>query len=103
MSFWSRKKVIGSEYGQKFKISSFLYRQKRPRKGVLWENKTLWERIFGVDKDIDDEAGEAKILRVFGELWKIGKVKGEGVRSGYRTKGPITWAGLARFAKISAP
>ena len=85
------------------KFLLFFLDKKDQEKVFLWENKTLWERIFGVDKDIDDEAGEAKILRVFGELWKIGKVKGEGVRSGYRTKGPITWAGLARFAKISAP
>ena len=85
------------------KFLLFFLDKKDQEKVFLWENKTLWERIFGVDKDIDDEAGGAKILRVFGELWKIGKVKGEGVRSGYRTKGPITWAGLARFAKISAP
>ena len=28
---------------------------------------------------------------------------GEGVKSGYRTKGQITWAGLARFAEVPAP
>ena len=39
----------------------------------------------------------------FGELSKIGEVKGEGVKSGYRTNGLITWAGLASFAEISAP
>ena len=40
---------------------------------------------------------------VFGGLWKIGEVKRKGVKSGYRTKGLITWAGPARFAEISAP
>ena len=29
--------------------------------------------------------------------------RGEGVKSGYRTKGQITWAGLARFAEILTP
>ena len=29
--------------------------------------------------------------------------QGDGVQSGYRTKGLITWAGLARFAEIPAP
>ena len=58
---------------------------------MYWENKTLWEKLIG----------GAEILCVFGG--QIGKVKGEGVKSGYRFKGLITWAGLARFAKISAP
>ena len=40
---------------------------------------------------------------VFEGLWKIGEVKGEGVNSGYRSKGLITWAGLARFSEISVP
>ena len=41
---------------------------------------------------------------VFRGLWKIGEVKGEGVKSAaFRTKGLITWAGLARFVDISAP
>ena len=39
----------------------------------------------------------------FEGLWKIGGVKGEGVNSGYRSKGLITWAGLARFSEISVP
>ena len=39
----------------------------------------------------------------FGELGKFGEVKREGVKSGYRTNGLITWAGLASFAEISAP
>ena len=47
---------------------------------------------MGVDKDVDGGGG-AKILCVFGELWKIGKFKGEGVKSGYRTKGLFTWTG----------
>ena len=34
--------------------------------------------------------GGAEILCVFGKLWKIGEVKGEGVTSGYRTKDLIT-------------
>ena len=34
---------------------------------------------------------------------EIGKVKGRGVESGYRTKGLITMAGLPRFAEIPAP
>ena len=38
-----------------------------------------------------------------GGLWKISEVKGEGVKSGSRTKSLITWAGLARFAETSAP
>ena len=33
-------------------------------------------------------------------LWKIGEVKGEGIKSGYRTEDLITWAGQARFAEI---
>ena len=40
---------------------------------------------------------------VFGRLWKIREVKGEGFNSGYRFKGLIIWAGLAGFAEISAP
>ena len=40
---------------------------------------------------------------VFEGLWKIGEVKGVGVNSGYRSKGLITWAGLARFSEISVP
>ena len=45
----------------------------------------------------------AEILGVWILLWKIGEVKGKGVNSGYKTKGLITWAGLALFAEISAP
>ena len=37
------------------------------------------------------------------EAWKIGEVKGEGVKSAFQTKGLITWAGLACFSEISAP
>ena len=40
---------------------------------------------------------------VFGGLCKINEVNGEGVKSGYRTKGLITRAGLARFAETPAP
>ena len=39
----------------------------------------------------------------FRRLWKIDEVKGEGVKSGYKTKGLITWAGPASFAEIPAP
>ena len=39
----------------------------------------------------------------FRRLWKLGELKGEGVKSDYKTKGLITWAGPARFAEISAP
>ena len=46
--------------------------------------------------------GGAEILRVCSEVWKIGQVKGEGVKSGNKTKGLITSAELARFAEISA-
>ena len=35
--------------------------------------------------------------------WKIGEVKGSGVKTVNKTMGLITWAGLALFAKISAP
>ena len=34
----------------------------------------------------------------FGGLWKFDEVKEEGVKSGDKTKGLITWAGLSRFA-----
>ena len=36
-------------------------------------------------------------------LWKIGEVKGEGVKSAFQTKGLISWAGLACLAEIPAP
>ena len=39
----------------------------------------------------------------FGGFWKIGEVKKEGVKSGNKTSCLITWAGVARFAEISAP
>ena len=45
--------------------------------------------------------GEGGWNSVYGGLWKIGEVKEEGIKSGYRTKGLITWGGLARFAEIS--
>ena len=45
----------------------------------------------------------AEILGVWILLWNIGEVKGKGVNSGYKTKGLITWAGLARLPEISAP
>ena len=45
----------------------------------------------------------AEILCLLGGLWKIGEVKREDVKSGYRTKALITWARLARFKEISAP
>ena len=32
--------------------------------------------------------------------WKIGEVKGRGVKTVNKTMGLITWAGLALFAKI---
>ena len=44
--------------------------------------------------------GEPMCVR---SLWKIGEVKREGVESGYRTKGLITWAGVVSFAEISEP
>ena len=34
--------------------------------------------------------GGLNFLCVFGKLWKIGEVKGEGVKSGYRIKDLIT-------------
>ena len=47
--------------------------------------------------------GGAEILGVWvRRLWKMGDVKEEGVKSGNKTKGLITWAGLARFAEILA-
>ena len=36
-------------------------------------------------------------------LWKIGEVKGEGQKSGHRTKGLIKWAVLVRFSENPAP
>ena len=41
-------------------------------------------------------------------VWVRGSLKnrwgqGKGEKSGYKTKGQITWAGLAHFAEISAP
>ena len=47
--------------------------------------------------------GGAEILGVDSGVWKIGEVKGEGVKPGYRTNGLITWARLARFAEIAVP
>ena len=41
--------------------------------------------------------GSWNFVCVFGGLWKIGEVNGEGVNSGYRFKGLIIWAGLAGF------
>ena len=48
-------------------------------------------------------AGTEIVCDVFGGLCQIGEVKWEGVKSGYRTSGLITWAGLAHFAEILAP
>ena len=48
-------------------------------------------------------AGTEIVCDMFGGLWKIGEVKWEGVKSGYRTSDLIKWAGLAHFAEILAP
>ena len=42
------------------------------------------------------------ILCVCSGAFKNGWGQWEGVKSGYRTKGLITWAGLASFAEIPA-
>ena len=47
--------------------------------------------------------GGTEILCVLGGLWKIVELKGEGIKSGYRTKGLITWAKLAHIKEISLP
>ena len=47
--------------------------------------------------------GGAEILCVCSGALKNQWAQGEGVKSGYRTRGLITWAGLARFAEIPAP
>ena len=53
-------------------------------------------------EDVDGGEG-AKILCVCSGAFKNRPGQGEGVKIGYRTKGLITWAGLARFAEILAP
>ena len=45
--------------------------------------------------------GGWKFVCMFGGLWKIGKVKGEDVKSGNKTKGLITWAGTSLLAMNS--
>ena len=45
----------------------------------------------------------AKIFIVCLGAFKNRPGQGEGVKIGYRTKGLITWVGLARFAEILAP
>ena len=47
--------------------------------------------------------GGTEILCVLGWLWKIVEFKREGIKSGYRTKGLITWAKLAHIKEISLP
>ena len=42
---------------------------------------------------------DAEILSV----WVCGALKNRWGHSGYETKGLIKWAGLARFAEMSAP
>ena len=44
----------------------------------------------------------AEILGVWvrGGFFKIGEVKGEGVKFGYKTMGVVTWAGSACFTEI---
>ena len=59
-------------------------------------------------EDVDGGGGGggaegAKILCVCSGAFKNRPGQGEGVKIGYRTKGLITWAGLARFAEILAP
>ena len=46
--------------------------------------------------------GGAEILCVCSGALKTLWGQGQSVKSGYRTKGLITWAGLARFAEILA-
>ena len=47
--------------------------------------------------------GCAEILYVYSGALKNRWGQGEGVKSGYRTKGLITWTGVAHFAEIPAP
>ena len=58
------------------------------------------ERTWIRESSFQYREGGMKMLRGWGwnfvcvrGLWKIGKVKGESVKSGYRTKDLITWAG----------
>ena len=46
--------------------------------------------------------GGAEILSMCSGALKNRWAQGEGVKTGYRTKGLIAWAGLARFAEIPA-
>ena len=62
------------------------------------------ESSFNIEKGgMKMWSGGRNFVCVFGGLWKISEVKGEGVTYGSRTKSLITWAGLARFAETSAP
>ena len=46
--------------------------------------------------------GGAEILCMCSGALKNRWAQGEGVKTGYRTKGLIAWAGMARFAEIPA-
>ena len=66
--------------------------------------KTLIDHYWYGEGDIKLFGGRLTFWVCWFEgLWKIGDVKGEGVKSGYKTKGLITWAGQACFAEIAAP
>ena len=54
-------------------------------------------------KSLRGEGGGVEISCVYSGALKNRWGQGEGVKSGYRTKGLITWAGLACFAEIPAP
>ena len=53
---------------------------------------------FNIEKGYEDES-----LCVCSGALKNRWGQGEGVKAGSRTKGLITWAGLARFTEIPAP
>ena len=61
------------------------------------KGKFIWYREGGMKMLMQGE--RINFVCVFGGLWKIGEVKW--LKSGYRTKGLIRWAGLSRFADIS--
>ena len=69
---------------------------------ICMERTWIRESSFNIEKgNVDLRRGG--ICVCVRSLWKIAEVRREGVESGYRTNGLITWAGLVSFAEISAP
>ena len=70
------------------------------------ERMWIRESLFDIEKQVwrcwaggGGGGGGWNFVCMFGGLWKIGEVKGEGVKSGNRTKSLITCAGLAALQR----